>query len=273
MDNSLIFEEIGYSGAVFKNIAAVEQNWSLRPNYYGYMDKSRPDNGLIIIVSDLTAVFTLADGKTVTAQKGDVVFAPSGTKYKVDFTDVSDRSATHSYTVNFEMQDTAGNELCDPRGLRIIAHDRKNEFEPLAYKLSVVCNDIKNNQLRIMSKFCALLDAVISSQNERGEQYYPIRRGIDVLTVEWNKNERISRYAELCSVSESYFHTLFKKWSGMSPVDYRNRLRVAHAKSILQNSDLSVGEISHLVGFEDQFYFSRVFKTVTGMSPQKYRKE
>lgn len=272
MENQVKFEDIGFAGAVFTNISATEQNWSYNPKYYGYMDKPRPDNGLVFITSDMRVRFETVDGKVLEAFRGDVVFAPQGTLYKVDFFDVDHSLNTHSYTANFEMRDADGIEFSEDGGLRIIIHDRTGEFVPMVAELSSACNDFRNNQLRIMSKFCALLDSIITGINERSEEYYPIRRGIDILSIEWNRNERISRYAQLCGISESYFHMLFKKWSGLSPVEYRNRLRVAHAKSILQNTSMSVAEVAVAVGFDDQFYFSRVFKLVTGTSPQKYRK-
>lgn len=272
VDNSVKFEDIGFSRAVFYNISATGQNWSYSPKYYGYMDKPRPDNGIVLITSDMTARFETVDGKVIEAKRGDVVFAPIGTLYKVDFFNVDPKVNIHSYTANFEMKSPEGFDLHEDGGLRIVAHDKTGEFSPMVAELSLACNDVRNNQLRIMSKFCAFLDALIASNSERSQEYYPIRRGIDILIVEWNKNERISRYAELCGISESYFHMLFKKWSGLSPVDYRNRLRVAHAKSILSNTSMSVSEIAASVGFDDQFYFSRVFKSVTGVSPQKYRK-
>ncbi len=272
MDNSVNFEDIGFSGAVFSNITATGQNWSFKPKYYGYMDKPRPDNGIVLITSGMTARFETADGHVFEAKQGDIVFAPQGSLYKVDFYNVDHDAAIHSYTANFEMKDSKGVDLCEDGPIRIIAHDRTGELEPMAAELSLACNDVRNNQLRIMSKFYFLLDSLIASISERAEEYYPIRRGIDVLSVEWNKNERISRYAELCDISESYFHMLFKRWSGLSPVDYRNRLRVAHAKAILHNTSMSICEVASAVGFDDQFYFSRVFKAVTGVSPKKYRK-
>ena len=203
---------------------------------------------------------------------GDAVFVPKGTVYVTDFFNVDPNIAIHSYTINFELRDGDGSELLDEGGLRVFAQDHLGEFEPLANELSLVCNDVKYNQLRVMSRFYALLDGLMTCTDERVQDYYPIRKGVDALCAEWDKNGRISRYAELCGISESYFHMLFKKWSGLSPVDYRNRLRISHAKSILQNSSMSVGEVSAAVGFDDRFYFSRVFKALTGVSPQKYRK-
>ena len=272
MENTVRFEDIGFADAVFSNISSTSQSWSHTPRYYGYFERPRPDNGLVLIASDMTAVFETADGRIIEAHNGDVVFAPVGSLYKVDFYNVPTDTAVHSYTVNFEMYDREGNELIETGGLRKITHDRRTEFVPLLAELSLACNDIRNNQLRIMSKFYAFLDNVIMGADVKAENYYPIRRGVEVLSAEWQQNEHISRYAELCEISESYFHMMFKKWSGMSPVEYRNRLRITHAKTMLQNSSMSIGEVANAVGFEDQFYFSRVFRSVTGVSPQKYRK-
>lgn len=272
MGNGIFFEKIGSTNAVFNNIMAARQNWSTMPKWVGYMDKPRKDNGIVFVTSNMTAKFSTKDGTVLEAGKGDAVFVPKGTVYVAEFFNVDPDCAIHSYTINFELWDGEGNELFDEGGLRVFAHDRLGEFEPLANELSLVCNDINYNQLRVMSRFYALVDGLMTCTDERVQDYYPIRKGVDALCAEWDKNERISRYAELCGISESYFHMLFKKWSGLSPVDYRNRLRISHAKSILQNSSMSVGEVSAAVGFDDRFYFSRVFKALTGVSPQKYRK-
>jgi len=57
----------------------------------------------------------------------------------------------------------------------------------------------------------------------------------------------------------------------MSPVDYRNRIRITNACSLLESTSLSVEEIAALVGFETPFYFSRLFKRAMGVSPRQYR--
>jgi transcriptional regulator GlxA family with amidase domain len=56
-------------------------------------------------------------------------------------------------------------------------------------------------------------------------------------------------------------------------VEYRNRLRVSHARSILQSGSVSIAETAALVGFDDPFYFSRIFKSITGISPQVYKRD
>jgi AraC-like DNA-binding protein len=117
-----------------------------------------------------------------------------------------------------------------------------------------------------------LLDLMAESSTQSNDAYYPIRKGIDALGEEWNKNERIEKYADLCGVSATYFYRCFRRWSGKSPVEYRNTLRLSNAESLLRCTDMRIGEISELVGFEDPFYFCRLFRERFGASPQGYRK-
>lgn len=272
MGNTVKFEEIAFTDAVFSNIKTAQQNWNNIPKWVGHAKKPRKNNGIVFITSDMIARYIMADGQSFEASRGDAVFVPKDTVYVVEFYNVDPSRSVHSYTINFEMRDSKGNELFDCGGPRVFAQDRLGEFEPLAVELSLTCNDVKVNQLRVMSRFYELIDRLITCTDEHAEEYYPIRKGVDTLCAEWDKNVKISYYAELCGISESYFHILFKKWSGMSPVDYRNRLRIAHAKSMLNNTPMSIGEVANSVGFDDRFYFSRVFKAITGIPPQKYRK-
>lgn len=101
--------------------------------------------------------------------------------------------------------------------------------------------------------------------------YYPIRRGVELLTDEWDRNTRISYYAEQCRVDKSYFYKLFKARFGVSPNRYRTQLRLAAAKDMLLHTDLGVGEIATRIGFEDPYYFSRLFTKECGMSQRRYR--
>ena len=57
----------------------------------------------------------------------------------------------------------------------------------------------------------------------------------------------------------------------MTPVAYRNKLRIEQAKKLLADNELSIGGISRLIGFENIYYFDRLFKKYTGMTPTDYR--
>ncbi len=88
-----------------------------------------------------------------------------------------------------------------------------------------------------------------------------------------NKNIIIEDLASELHVGYSYFRQMFKKYTGISPVQYHLALRIQRAKELLVSTDLSFKEIAIELGFESYFYFSRVFKDKTGQSPKEFKKE
>lgn len=53
--------------------------------------------------------------------------------------------------------------------------------------------------------------------------------------------------------------------------EYVARQKAERAKWLLVTTDLSIGDVSYALGYEDYNYFIRVFRKVTGVSPGKYR--
>ncbi|MBQ8233914.1 MAG: helix-turn-helix transcriptional regulator, partial [Lachnospiraceae bacterium] len=83
----------------------------------------------------------------------------------------------------------------------------------------------------------------------------------------------IENLADISTMSVSRFFPNFKKAMGVTAIEYLNHYRVSKAIILLMNdSDLSIENISEQVGFESAAYFRRVFKKVTGKSPREYRK-
>jgi len=58
--------------------------------------------------------------------------------------------------------------------------------------------------------------------------------------------------------------------TGKTYKDYVVGLRMEYAKQLLQSGDLSVAEISMMVGYSSVSYFIRIFKEETGVTPAKY---
>ena len=53
--------------------------------------------------------------------------------------------------------------------------------------------------------------------------------------------------------------------------DYLNEIRTAKACELLENTDLSIAQISEKVGYPNVSYFCQSFREYYGMTPQKYR--
>lgn len=72
-------------------------------------------------------------------------------------------------------------------------------------------------------------------------------------------------------LSPNYFARKFRERMGVPPLKYVNMLKIELAKSLLENSDMPVGEIMTSTGFLDAAYFSKIFKSNTGHSPRVWR--
>ena len=75
--------------------------------------------------------------------------------------------------------------------------------------------------------------------------------------------------AKLCGMSVSAFRREFRLRCGVSPVRYKNTLRMTKARELLRGGDCSVSEASRLVGCPDIYYFSRLYKREFGVPPSR----
>ena len=64
---------------------------------------------------------------------------------------------------------------------------------------------------------------------------------------------------------------IFRAEVGMPPIQYLKQLRIERAKNLLETSFLSVKEITHIVGLNDESHFVRDFKKTYGVPPTLYR--
>ena len=251
------------------------ESWAKRKSFALYRDTPRPASALFLLRAPITATFFARDALPVVARGGDVVYIPEGTKYHVRVVGGAG-GEIDSYTVNFRLFDDTGERLCLADGISIIAHAEESDgtffLRAAALEREVRKDGASVNLLRIHAAFYSLLDAVASAATEHSDAYYPIRVGVEALRAEWNKNERIENYARLCGVSNAYFYRCFRAWSGKSPVEYRNLMRLGSAETMLRYTDMSVSEISEFIGYDDPFYFCRIFTKHYGASPQNYRK-
>jgi len=79
---------------------------------------------------------------------------------------------------------------------------------------------------------------------------------------------------DICATSTLEPRTLqrrFLKATGMRPIEYCQRLRIAKAQLLLQGGGL-VDEVACAVGYSDQSAFRRLFLRIVGMTPARYRR-
>ena len=113
------------------------------------------------------------------------------------------------------------------------------------------------------------LEQLIKLQNEGlwGQMQHYIDNNADTaFTLSDMANDLAVSISTLCKTA--------KRYSGKSVGQLVIDLRIKRAKHLLANErNLTVSQVSAVVGIEDYNYFSRIFKKETGYSPTEYRKQ
>lgn len=79
--------------------------------------------------------------------------------------------------------------------------------------------------------------------------------------------------AEEAKVNKFYLAHIFKETYGISPINFMISCRIQEAKRLLTETDLSLSQISSVLGFSSPSYFSQSFHKIEGTSPAEYRRE
>ena len=104
------------------------------------------------------------------------------------------------------------------------------------------------------------------------EKKYVAAQIADYLDEHYAEKISLDQIAENMYLSPYYISKIFKSEIGESPIHYLIRVRLEHAKELLeQKEDFGVAEIAEKVGYDDAYHFSKLFKKTYGMSPLKYR--
>lgn len=73
-------------------------------------------------------------------------------------------------------------------------------------------------------------------------------------------------------LSRSAAYRRFRQQLGRSPKQEQMRVRMARARELLEDTDLSIADIAQRIGYDEAKYFIHVFKQQTGTTPLRYRK-
>lgn len=88
-----------------------------------------------------------------------------------------------------------------------------------------------------------------------------------------HRSLELKDFALFSGLSIYHFSKKFRQLTGTSPIRYFNNLKIREAQRMLVETNHSVRQVGHTLGFEDAYYFSRLFKKVTGQSPSYFRQQ
>lgn len=93
----------------------------------------------------------------------------------------------------------------------------------------------------------------------------------ELLEREYHNPAPLREVLKELSISLGHIGSIFRQKYGITPLGYRNRLRVEAAQRMLRGTNRSVIEIAGDCGFSSLAPFYAAFKRQTGTTPQLYR--
>lgn len=100
-----------------------------------------------------------------------------------------------------------------------------------------------------------------------------LSQAINHIEKNYSNQFKIDELASKIYLSPHYFRKIFREVTGLTPVEYINKLRISKAIQLLRESDMTISQISETVGISEINYFSRLFRLVVGCSPSEFRKK
>ncbi len=84
-------------------------------------------------------------------------------------------------------------------------------------------------------------------------------------------NYQIEDVCHTMGISRAQLYRKLKKLTGKTFTQMVHEIRIRKACLLLQNADLTIGDVADTLGFSDASYFTKVFRNVMGMTPGKWR--
>ena len=222
----------------------------------GFFDvKMRPCASLSFRING-TGVFEIGD-KRLTVNKGDVLFIPANTPYKVEY------SVSESIVVHFEQCNYYIPESISPQ-------NQSATYVRFQKLLEVWNREHSVNQAKSM-----IYDILYRVENDSRAMPKDVAfdRCVDYIDKHYFDTKLdVEQICNVGYISVSSLQRAFKEYFGISPKQYIIKLRMNMAVELLMKNELSIAEIASACGFTDEKYFSRAFKNKYGYPPSQLRK-
>ncbi|WP_373539000.1 helix-turn-helix transcriptional regulator [Chamaesiphon sp.] len=104
-----------------------------------------------------------------------------------------------------------------------------------------------------------------------GLSNYSLKTAIAYINDNLDRHISLVEIAAIVKLSPHYFATLFKQSTGIAPHQYLTQCRIEKAKQYLAKPNLSIVQVSELVGFQSQSHFAKGFRQHAGITPKLYQ--
>lgn len=124
----------------------------------------------------------------------------------------------------------------------------------------------------IFSKLLDIYDTKNLALNANNLMENYLRKALQYIDMNYSEKISISQIANYVGIDRKYLHYIFKKKLDIGPQQYLITFRMFKASIFLEDKNLSIADISKIVGYENPLNFSKMFKKIIGVSPKEYKK-
>ncbi len=149
-----------------------------------------------------------------------------------------------------------------------IIGDEYNDFVKDALNVKELETYIVNVMVALAKEIDETVDPL-----ELKEQHKVIDKAKAYIAAHLSEKITLKMISENVYLSETYFSFLFKKITGVTYIDYIQKLRMQEAKKLLVNTTYKVYKVAELIGYNDYKYFSVQFKKYAALTPKEYRNQ
>ena len=119
--------------------------------------------------------------------------------------------------------------------------------------------------------FSYFLEPEIKETSVKDNTTRNIKTILDYIDENYMNPITIEELAESVNLSKHYFMRFFKKYMGMTCIEYINDYRLNIATNLLLTTGLQITEVAAKIGITNLSYFNRIFKKKYNMTPKEYR--
>jgi len=127
-------------------------------------------------------------------------------------------------------------------------------------------------------KFLNTIQSILTSKVLKGFAsthgvHAKIEQAKQFIQRNYDKKVKLEDVAQQLCLSPKYFSRLFKENTGQGFNEFRLSNKIAHACTLLKNSDYTVTQVANRLGYQNLESFIRIFQSMMNDSPMQYRQK
>jgi len=193
--------------------------------------------------------------QTITASKGQVIYIPKGCRYTSTYLPEQAQVAILRFDLHRCSPDVPAQiPMQMPPGAARLFHTGADQYGLF-------------DRFRCAARIYDLLGTLHREQTPVPARSRRLLPAVD--RIEQNPAEAVpvAFYAELCGMSVPGFRRSFRIFTGQTPIEYRNNLRLALARKLITSGECTVEEAAAQSGFSNLSFFYRLFRREYGQKP------